>query len=60
MIKITLVRSLIGAKPKTVATAKSLGLFKIGNSITVANGPEVAGKVRLLAHLVKVETVEEA
>lgn len=57
MVKITLVKSLIGAKPNQKATAKSLGLNKIGDSIVHANDAVVAGKIAVLAHLVKVENV---
>jgi len=60
MVKITLVKSLIGAKPKTVATAKSLGLVRIGHSVVLNNTPDIAGKIRVLAHLVTVEPVENA
>ena len=33
MYKITLVKSLIGRKPNQVATAKALGLTKIGRTV---------------------------
>ena len=33
MVKVTLIKSLIGAKPNTKATADSLGLVKIGDSV---------------------------
>ena len=56
-VKITLAKSLIGAKPNQKATAKSLGLNKIGNSIVVANDAVAQGKINVLAHLVKVENV---
>ncbi len=56
-IKITLAKSLIGAKPNQKATAKSLGLNKIGSSIVVANDAVAQGKINVLAHLVKVENV---
>ena len=56
-IKITLAKSLIGAKPGQKATAKSLGLSKIGSSIVVANDAVAQGKINVLAHLVKVENV---
>ena len=56
-IKITLAKSLIGAKPNQKATAKSLGLNKIGSSIVVANDAAAQGKINVLAHLVKVENV---
>lgn len=60
MKKVTLVKSLIGGKPNQKATAKSLGLVKIGDSIIHEDNATLAGKVRILAHLVKVETVENA
>ncbi len=60
MKKVTLTKSLIGAKPNQKATAQSLGLSKIGDSIVHADDAVLAGKVRVLAHLVTVETVENA
>ena len=55
MIKVTLVKSLIAAKPNQKATAASLGLVKIGDSIVHEAGPVIDGKVRVLSHLVSVE-----
>lgn len=57
MVKITLVKSMIGAKPNQKATAKSLGLNKIGDSIVHANDAVAAGKIHVLAHFVKTENV---
>lgn len=57
MVKVVLAKSLIGAKPKQKATAKSLGLNKIGDSIVIANDACTAGKVKVLSHLVKIENV---
>lgn len=56
-IKITLTSSLIAAKPNQKATAKSLGLKKIGDVTEQNNDASVLGKVKILAHLVKVENV---
>jgi len=56
-VKVVLIRSLIGAKPNQKATASSLGLKKIGDSIEHNNDAVLAGKVKILSHLVKVETV---
>ena len=56
-VKVVLVKSLIGAKPNQKATAKSLGLVKIGDSVEHVNDAVLAGKVRVLHHLVKIETV---
>ena len=55
MKKVTLVKSLIGAKPNQKATAKSLGLNKIGDFIVHNDDAILAGKVRVISHLVKVE-----
>ncbi|MBP3377479.1 MAG: 50S ribosomal protein L30 [Clostridia bacterium] len=55
MIKVTLTKSLIAAKPNQKATAASLGLKKIGDSIVHEAGPVIDGKVKVLAHLVSVE-----
>ena len=54
-IKVTLPKSLIAAKPNQKATAASLGLVKIGDSIVHEAGPVINGKIRVLAHLVSVE-----
>ena len=60
MKKITLIKSLIGCKPNQKATAASLGLNKIGDFIVHADAAVLAGKVKVIAHLVTVETVENA
>ena len=60
MKKVTLAKSLIGTKPNQKATANSLGLKKVGDTIVHADDSVLAGKVRVLAHLVTVETVENA
>ena len=56
-VKITLVKSLIGAKPNQKATAQSLGLKKIGDSIVHSNDAVAAGKIHVLAPFVKTENV---
>ncbi len=56
-IKVTLVKSLIACKPAQVATAKTLGLKRPGDSIVVASDAAIAGKIKVISHLVKVETV---
>ena len=54
-VKVTLIKSLIACKPNQIATAKSLGLTRIGNSIVVKNDQVLAGKIKVISHLVKVE-----
>ena len=57
MKKVTLIKSLIGCKPNQIATAKSLGLVKIGKSIEIKDDAAVEGKIKTIIHLVKVENV---
>ena len=56
-IKVTLVRSQIGLKPKQRGTLRALGLGKIGSSNVLADRPEVRGMINKVPHLVKVEEV---
>ena len=55
--KVILVKSLIGAKPNQKATAKSLGLNKIGDFIVHNDDAVLAGKIKVISHLVAVENV---
>ena len=56
-VKITLTKSLIACKKNQIATARSLGLAKPGDSIVLENNAAVTGKIKAISHLVKVETV---
>ena len=56
-VKVTLVKSLIGCKKNQIATAESLGLKKPGDSTVQANNACLQGKIKVISHLVKVETV---
>ena len=56
-VKVVLVKSLIAAKPAQKATAEALGLRKIGDFNVANNDAVLAGQVRVIRHLVKVETV---
>lgn len=53
-VKVTLRRSLIGEKPKTRATVRGLGLRKINQTVTQADGPVLRGMLAKVAHLVEV------
>ena len=55
MKKVTLIKSLIACKPNQKATAASLGLRKIGDSIVLKDDAVLDGKIKVLSHLVKVE-----
>ena len=55
MKKVTLVKSLIGALPNQKATAAKLGLKKIGDFSVQKDDAVLAGKIKVISHLVKVE-----
>lgn len=55
MVKVTLVKSVIGAKPNQKLTAASLGLRRVGDSIMHNDDAVLAGKIKVISHLVKVE-----
>ncbi|MCL2488750.1 MAG: 50S ribosomal protein L30 [Oscillospiraceae bacterium] len=52
-----LVKSLIGSKKGQVATAKSLGLRRIGDKVFQPDNPATAGKVAKIIHLVEVTSL---
>jgi large subunit ribosomal protein L30 len=54
-LKITQIRSAIGAKPKQRGTIRALGLGRIGKSNTLPDRPEIRGMINRVPHLVKVE-----
>ena len=56
-VKVTLVKSIVGCKANQIATAKSLGLKRPGDSIVLPHDAVLKGKIKVISHLVKVETV---
>ena len=54
-LKITLVKSTIGAVPKNRATVESMGLRKIGSSVILPDNDATKGQIRQVGHLLKVE-----
>ena len=58
MLKVTLVKSVIGQKPEKKATVRSLGLKKLNSSVVQEATPAILGMVNAVAHLVKVEEAE--
>ena len=57
-LKITQVKSVIGAKPKHRETMRTLGLHKIRQTVVRDDRPEFRGMVNSVRHLVEVEEVE--
>ena len=54
-LKITLVKSTIGAIPKHRATVEALGLKKLNKSVELPNNDAVKGMIAQVQHMVKVE-----
>lgn len=54
-LKITLVKSTIGASPKQKKTAEALGLTKLQKTVEQKDNPAIRGMVTIINHLVKVE-----
>ena len=56
-LRITLVKSPIGAIPKQKATIEALGLKKLNKTVELPNNAAVKGMVWHVRHLVKVEEI---
>jgi large subunit ribosomal protein L30 len=54
-VRITQVRSQIGETPRHRGTLRALGLGKIGRSVEHAESPQLAGMLRKVRHLVRIE-----
>ena len=56
-LKITLVKSTIGAVPKHKKTIEALGLSKMHKTVELPDNAATRGMVKQVSHLVKVEEV---
>ena len=56
-LKVTQIRSKIGAQKKQKACMRGLGLRKINNFSVLENTPAVRGMILKVSHLVRIETV---
>ena len=56
-LKVTLVKSTIGAIPKHKKTVEALGLKKTGSSNILPDNAATRGQIKQVCHLVKVEEV---
>ena len=57
-LKVTLVKSPIGAIPKQRATVEALGLRKLNKTVELPDKEAVRGMIWHVKHLVQVEEVE--
>ena len=56
-LKVTLVKSPIGAVPKHKATVEALGLRKLNKTVELPDNDAVRGMIWHVRHLVKVEEI---
>ena len=59
-LKVTQIRSAIGAKHNQRETLRSLGLKRIHHTVVQEDRPEIRGMVATVTHLVTVEEVDAA
>ena len=55
MLKITLVKSPIGAVPKNRATIEAMGLTKMNKSVVLPDNDATRGMIRKVGYMLKVE-----
>lgn len=56
-IKVTLVKSTIGAVPKHKKTVEALGLNKLNKTVELPDNAATRGMIQQVCHLVKVEEI---
>jgi len=54
-VKVTQIRSSIGQNPRNRGTLRALGLGRIGRSAEHDESPQLAGMLRKVRHLVRIE-----
>jgi large subunit ribosomal protein L30 len=55
MLKVTLVRSLIGRGKKHIACARGLGLRRMHHTVEVEDTPSVRGMINKISYMLKYE-----
>jgi large subunit ribosomal protein L30 len=58
-VRVTQVRSSIGAKPKAKGTLRALGLGRIGDTHVLPDTKDVRGMINKVPHLIEVEVVAQ-
>lgn len=56
-LRVTLIKSTIGAVPKNRKTVEALGLRKVNKTVELPDNDSVRGMLRMVNHLVKVEEI---
>jgi large subunit ribosomal protein L30 len=55
MLKITLVKSMIGRPEKHRKVLRGMGLTKLNKTVELENTPAIRGMINVVSHLVKAE-----
>lgn len=56
-LRITLIKSTIGAVPKNRKTVEALGLRKLNKTVEMPDNDAIRGMIRQVRHMVKVEEI---
>ena len=56
-VRLTQIRSAINRPKRQKATLEALGLRKLHNPVEHENTPQIAGMIRKIEHLLKVENI---
>jgi len=59
LVKLRLVKSLIGVPDKQKRIVRALGLGKLNSSVVKKNSPQIRGMLEKVSHLVRAERVEK-
>ncbi len=59
MLKIKLIKSPIGYKPKAKRTVIALGLKKLNHSVVKSDTPQIRGMINIINYLVSVSEVKK-
>ncbi len=59
-LRVTWTKSTIGYNKRQRATIEALGLHRLNQSVEVPDNPSTRGMIGQVAHLVRVEKVEDA
>jgi large subunit ribosomal protein L30 len=59
LVKLSLIKSLIGVPEKQKRVIRALGLRKLNSSVVKKNSPQIQGMLFKVSHLVRAERVEK-
>lgn len=59
LVRITQVKSAIGRDETQKRTVRSLGIRRLGQTVTHRDTPQIRGMIAAVSHLLRVEWIEE-